>query len=67
MQVKFCKDCKHSRPDQYHSLRCVHPKVNAKDPWALAYENFTGSECRSERDKTWFAQCGQKGKLWQSK
>lgn len=70
MTVKFCKDCVHSMPEKGYewNLRCQHPQINAKDPWALAYATFTGSNCRDERAKTsWFAQCGQKGKLWEPK
>lgn len=70
MQVKFCKDCTYSFPDKNSpwNLRCQHPQINSKDPWALAQTEFTGSECRLERDKTgWFAACGQRGRLWEPK
>jgi hypothetical protein len=67
MHPKLCKDCTHSVPDTHSpwTLRCKNPIVNAKDPWALSYTEFTGSSCREEREKTWFAPCGQKGKLYE--
>jgi hypothetical protein len=74
----FCRDCKHSRTkiDPYsenerpdRGLRCIHPKVNARNAWSLAEPNpKVTKECHYERDDTgWFAPCGQKGKLWEPK
>lgn len=69
----LCCDCVHSKPEASHDwvLRCQHPKVNAKDPWALASATTGhGSDCREERAKTSRfinAQCGQEGKLWESR
>jgi len=67
-EPKFCKDCKYVfTKETWSSLRCKHPQVNSADPWALAYLDFSGTECRSEREKTWFAKCGIKGKLYEPK
>ena len=68
-KVKFCKDCKWSFPNPKSDweLRCKHPVVNSNDEWALAYPSFQGTLCRSEREVTWFAKCGMKGKLWENK
>ena len=69
MKVKLCKDCAHSIPDKQSpwTLKCKNPQVNSKDPWALSYTDFVGSSCREERQRTWWAQCGMKGKLWEPK
>ena len=73
----FCRDCAHSRakinqyqPDRKeYGLRCIHPKVNADNAWALSDENpRVTRECHYERDDIrWFAPCGKKGKLWEPK
>lgn len=74
----FCRDCKYSRTkiDPYSSieregrgLRCIHPKVNARDAWSLAEPNpKVTKECTYERQKTWWlGVCGEKGKLWEPK
>ncbi len=64
----LCRDCKHSQPEERSewNLRCLHPIVSAKDPWALAGGGaIRGSDCRSERERrSLFAPCGMKGKLW---
>lgn len=67
----LCRDCKHSKPEvrSEWNLRCQHPVVNARDPWALsnAADN-RGTDCRGERERTsWFAKCGMRGKLWEPK
>lgn len=71
MQVKFCKECQHSRSREkdYGALRCVHPIVNANDYWALANTaEAYGSSCSDERkQRGWFTNCGIKGKLWEQK
>lgn len=71
MKVKLCKDCKWSSPDPSltWNLRCKNPEVNARDAWALTQANFSGSECRSEREKlwVWLGPCGMKGRLWELK
>lgn len=65
----LCKDCKHSKAQTGSgwNLLCLHPKVNAKDPWALsrADTHDGGSNCKEEREKMWLAQCGMSGKLWE--
>lgn len=65
----LCSECRHSTPEERSSwaLRCTHPKVNGADPWALASaQKANGTDCRGERErKSWFAQCGIKGKLWE--
>jgi len=49
-------------------MHCQHPQVNAKDVFALASAQFIGSDTIDERRKTsWFAACGQRGKLWTPK
>ena len=64
----LCKDCLFSRPEPNSTwnLRCIHPIVNAKDPWALSRaETLGGSDCRGERERKWFSPCGMAGKLWE--
>jgi hypothetical protein len=69
----LCRDCKWSISVEQRQweLRCINPKVNASDSWALSagYEMWAiGTDCRAERDKTsWFSKCGMKGKLWETK
>lgn len=65
----LCRDCKHSEPDahSYWTTVCLHPKVNANDPWALSSNKPASSSTKAERTKTWFAKCGMKGKLWEAK
>jgi hypothetical protein len=64
----LCAECNHSRKQKGSewNLLCVHPIVNAKDPWALARSGVSesGSGCRDERARRWFAPCGMSGKLW---
>ena len=65
---KLCRDCYYSKPEEKSAwnLRCNHPVVNAKDPWALAGAGpITGSDCRGEREKSWPAPCGKRGALWE--
>lgn len=68
-QVKFCRDCKHCIPEPKSewNLRCMHPVVNADDPWALAGATPHGSNARDERERGWFASCGKRGELWEQK
>lgn len=65
----LCRDCKHSKPeaDCSWSLRCTHPKVNARDSFALGGARTFGSDARAQRDVRWFAPCGMAGKLWEPK
>jgi hypothetical protein len=67
----LCRECKWSRKEDNRGsyLRCVHPIVNANDPWALSGgSNNYGSDTHNEREKRgWFANCGMKGKLWEPK
>lgn len=68
----LCKDCKWSyMPEDRYNLRCGHPKVNARNAWALgsvtAEGDAAGKSCTDERGEKWFAQCGMKGKLWEPK
>jgi hypothetical protein len=67
----LCKDCKHSNQQKSAewNLLCAHPVVNAGDPWALSRSSAsdTGSSCREERQRRWFAPCGMGGKLWELK
>lgn len=66
--VKYCKDCKWSEvfPNEWDQ-RCLNPIVNSKDSWALSAPRITGTSCRAERDKKWFAECGMSGHRWESK
>jgi len=70
MEVKFCRDCRHSmpEPDSAWLLCCTHPEVNKRDSWALSGATyFICMRARDERGKKWFAPCGMKGKLWEPK
>ena len=72
MNVKLCRECRHSIPEPGSAwmLRCTHPEVIKRDPWALSgakYFSNDGSSARDEREKRWFAPCGMKGKLWEAK
>ena len=70
-RVRFCRDCKHHMPEPRSewNLRCMHPTVTARDPWALAGAQPHGSCARDEREKTWtlrgLAPCGMRGALWE--
>jgi len=68
-KVKLCRECTHSIKQTHSSwkLNCQNPEVNRRDAYALAYADFTGSDCIDERRKTWWAACGQQGKLWEQK
>lgn len=67
----LCRDCKHSMPEPRSewNLRCMHPEVNARDPWALAGSKPHGSDARSERERNWtikgLSPCGMRGALWE--
>jgi hypothetical protein len=65
----FCRDCKHSRPEERSdwNLKCHNPIVNSKDAWALSSANINGTSCSEERKVFWFAVCGMEGKLWEPK
>jgi hypothetical protein len=69
MKVKLCVGCKYSIPEpgSVWNLRCTHPEVNSKDPWALADAKPHGSSARQERSKRFLASCGMSGKLWEPK
>lgn len=63
----LCRDCKYSKPEERSewNLRCHHPKVNGKDPWALGSLNAGGTNCTTERGRRWPAKCGMRGALWE--
>lgn len=66
----LCRDCRHSEPEKIStwSLRCRNPVVNASDSWALSRATVHGgADCRTERERKWFAPCGMRGKLWEKK
>ncbi len=73
VKVKFCKDCRHSAPEERSewNLVCRQPDVNRKDYWALSASSAEmsgrGTGCSTERGKKWFAACGIKGKKWEPK
>jgi hypothetical protein len=68
----LCRDCRHRIPEpgsEWNSM-CTHPKVNAKNEWALANTGGDGklasSTAHIERGNTsLFAPCGRSGKLWE--
>ncbi len=68
-RVKLCRECKHSMPEPGSEwiLRCMHPVVNSRDPWALAGSKPHGSDARTERGRIWAAPCGMRGALWEAK
>lgn len=68
-EVKFCKECKYSKPDAQSAwtLKCLHPKVNKNDHWALGSTKLEGVSCTSERERGWFSPCGKRGKLFEYK
>lgn len=65
-EPKFCKKCAWSEPDEKmtYTMRCLNPKVNAKDSYALSGLRINGTECHTERNKGWasFPACGMKGR-----
>jgi hypothetical protein len=69
----LCRDCKYAMPEpgSTWNMRCINPRVNARNEWALANTGGDGtpahSDCRSERGIKWFAACGITGKLWEPK
>ena len=70
---KLCLECKYYEKDKDHPWRgkCFNYKVISSDPWALA-NNYEGKpygvSCLEERrNKSFFAKCGIKGKLWEPK
>ena len=70
MKPKFCKDCRWSVPEPKFewNLKCLSPYVNADDPWALSHNgHMSGTSCREERSRKWFAVCGIKGRQWEAK
>lgn len=79
MKVKFCRDCMWSRKvNTMKDLRCINPYVMSINSYALSsvaseiddttVEYNYGVACCLERDeKSWFAKCGMKGKLWEEK
>jgi hypothetical protein len=73
MKVKLCRDCKHCMPEPRSewTLRCMHPEVNSKDPWALAGSQPHGSSAQTERSCNWTIMgrmpCGMRGALWEPK
>ena len=67
---KLCRECKYAVlfEDRAWDLKCNNVYVNANDSWALASGQATaGTDCRSERERIWFAPCGKKGKRWEQK
>lgn len=72
MEVKFCKDCKSSKPEHNSDWNnvCYNPQVVIKNAWALGNncgidkKSACGVSCVDERGKkSIFAACGMKGKL----
>lgn len=71
MMVKFCRDCKWSRPEAERpwALRCMNPEVNRRDAWALSTggESY-GTDTSTERSLNWLIGiCGMRGALWEPK
>ena len=70
MKLKFCKDCKWSKPDSPESWsnNCYHVFVVGENPRALANNDENGVDCQNERKRrSWFSNCGIHGKLWEPK
>ena len=69
MYPKFCKECVWSEPEERSNwnLRCHNPLVNGSDSWSLSSTKVSGTSCQNEREKTWFAVCGIKGKQFEAK
>lgn len=72
--VKLCRDCRYSIPEHNSdwNLYCLNPKVNSRDPYALAGNGeIIGTHARSERSRRviWFNKnaCGMRGALWEPK
>ena len=65
----LCCECKHSKTEgnSTHNLRCHHPKVNAKDSYALGGGRAEGTNCTNHRGLKWPAKCGMRGALWEAK
>jgi len=66
--IKLCRECKWSaNRESALGLRCVHPKVNSRDPWALAAleGSSVGTCARFERSRGWFSACGMRGAVWE--
>lgn len=69
----LCQDCKHSKVDVHSSWinKCFQEKVVSSDSSALANNcegQPAGVECGHERrNKSFFAPCGMKAKLWEAK
>ena len=67
--IKLCRDCKHAHPTKYSSepVMCNHPIVVLRDAGALVspIAEYDGVLAVYQRSNTsWFAACGQRGKLW---
>lgn len=65
--VKLCHECRMHDTAPHGEIRCMHPLVNKRDPWALSRPDGAphGSDCRSERSRRWpFGACGMRGALW---
>jgi hypothetical protein len=67
----FCKDCVWAELSDTNAF-CTHPKVVktdsvilAKNPKGAENADLIGTSCLRERDnRSWFAPCGIRGKLW---
>lgn len=72
-KVKLCRGCRHCMPEpgSEWNLRCMHPSVNARDPYALAGSKPIGSCAREERSQNWTLfkvfPCGMRGALFSAK
>lgn len=65
---KMCQDCRHSEKSKWVTNFCQHPKVTANDGWILSGNTQNGYSCFLERsNRSWFAKCGVKGKLFEPK
>ena len=70
-KVKLCRDCRHAMPEpgSAWNLRCMHPSVNARDPYALSGAKPHGSDTISERSQNWTIRgrspCGMRGALFE--
>jgi len=71
---KFCRDCAYAcrmkkgkgKIMKSHKWRCAHPKVvDRRTNFVTGKVRVILGVCSSQRTADWWAQCGEKGKLWE--
>jgi hypothetical protein len=72
-ELKLCRDCKYSNTEIVGSweIECLHPKVNATNPWVLGTAKNQGKTALDERRHNWTlggrTPCGNRGALFEPK